>query len=374
MIHSRRLDQSVFGVKAITLNDYNTNSTYAITATGPGQWDCKRSDIQGAIWPPQVPPEAKFVENTTVSGQPVEHWNANYIIAQTDYYVKLADDPKQLSTVLKAKVDSFGFGFTYEFSNVVPKDFEGTDTFDAAQFGCPPPKPPVTYPVSGYVLDATTGGPIAGASVQIEGEDAVKTNSDGVYSYQSIAPGPHTLAVTGAAGYEPGSHDFNVTDPIVPGTSADVFLSPTLQPGTYRAVLAWAAQPRDMDAHLVMPSGSCTVIYNNRHCTGPGGLSATLDHDVTSGYGPETITITAPSGATGNVTFVAWVYSYYSGALASSASKVQLFSSGGHVHNFALPAPSAPNAPGASCHGWQTFQLDVATGEVTLPSDRYVQC
>jgi hypothetical protein len=78
----------------------------------------------------------------------------------------------------------------------------------------------------------------------------------------------------------------------------DVMLAPSMSPGSLRFVLSWAQKPSDLDIHLVTPSATpCTVSYTNKHCK-DDKQNAQLDVDVTSGYGPETITIVKPMDGT----------------------------------------------------------------------------
>jgi uncharacterized protein YfaP (DUF2135 family) len=59
-----------------------------------------------------------------------------------------------------------------------------------------------------------------------------------------------------------------------------------------RAQLSWAAQPSDLDLHLVWngASGDEHIYWQNRKS---GDGTAELDVDVTRGFGPETVTIQA---------------------------------------------------------------------------------
>ena len=57
--------------------------------------------------------------------------------------------------------------------------------------------------------------------------------------------------------------------------------------GKLRMVLTWGEEPKDLDSHLLTSTG-CNVFYGNKQC--PDG-SASLDADVTDGFGPETINV-----------------------------------------------------------------------------------
>jgi protocatechuate 3,4-dioxygenase beta subunit len=64
------------------------------------------------------------------------------------------------------------------------------------------PVPVATATLLGYVTDATTGQPIAGAVVELSGGYAATTDSQGYYQVLNIVPGSYSGQVS-AAGYEP---------------------------------------------------------------------------------------------------------------------------------------------------------------------------
>ena len=62
-------------------------------------------------------------------------------------------------------------------------------------------------PITGTVTDAATGNPIAGAWVTIEGvEQAVTTDTDGTYAFNSILYGSYTITVS-STGFENNTSD-----------------------------------------------------------------------------------------------------------------------------------------------------------------------
>ena len=81
-------------------------------------------------------------------------------------------------------------------------------------------------------------------------------------------------------------------------SNRDMVLCPYLNPGHGRFILTWGEEPSDMDVSLDAPDGKggrCTVMYKDKFCqqVGKGKEESRihLDHDVTKGYGPETLTI-----------------------------------------------------------------------------------
>ena len=68
-------------------------------------------------------------------------------------------------------------------------------------------------------------------------------------------------------------------------------------------MLSWIAAPKlpqwaDFDSHMVSNTMACEAYYANTLCQN-SQHKYTLDHDVTTWAGPETITITESYGQTG---------------------------------------------------------------------------
>jgi len=137
--------------------------------------------------------------------------------------------------------------------------------FDPAQWGCPPPVPPPTFSLSGYVTDATNLKPIPNAKVALGTPwpgGNMTTDSRGQYTFTGLQSGVYSLDVS-AGGFVSDTKAINVNNVSIPaGTFGDVSLSPILPEGNFRIVLSWAATPRDLDSHLLV--GGCEVMYNHR--------------------------------------------------------------------------------------------------------------
>ena len=142
--------------------------------------------------------------------------------------------------------------------------------------------------LTGTLVSAVTALPING-SVTVAGRTATTVN--GNFAFDTFLTGTYS-ATASAPGYSDSTR--NVT--IVEGESTELnfALSPHLASGEYRIVLAWGENPRDLDSHLYTPQladGSEHHIWYG----GRGNLDvspfANLDVDDTSGFGPETITI-----------------------------------------------------------------------------------
>ncbi len=235
----------------------------------------------------------------------------------------------------------------------------------------PPPPPPATGGVTGSVVDATTNQPVGGATVDAraganvtQGPIAASatTGATGTFTINNLAAGTYTLTVT-ANGYAQAS----ATVVITAGATANanvIPLSPLQAAGQTRIVLRWGTTPADLDSHLIGPypqAGSFHVYYANRgSATAPP--FAVLDVDVTTGRGPETITITQQS----NGTYSYYVYDFTNGGIATSTA---LSNSGATVtvYQGAQVAPVAvfnvpANFPGDA---WHVFDMDGATSVIT---------
>jgi len=218
----------------------------------------------------------------------------------------------------------------------------------------------------GTVRNAVGGVPIAGAAVDLKaGPNATEndptvqstvTDGLGAYSLNGLATGDYTLFVS-ASGFITGSVAGIAL--VAPGAdTVDVALSPLQQSGETRIVLSWSASPPDLDSYLLVPDtlgGAPFYVYYGS----PGDSGAypfsRLDNDVTSGYGPETITIQQQLQGV----YQYRVHDYTNGddagstALLASEARVDVYQNNTLVQTFTVP-----NAPGTL---WTVFELDGGT-------------
>lgn len=220
--------------------------------------------------------------------------------------------------------------------------------------------------VNGTVRDALTGGAIFDATVQIKaggnagsGDPALQsvlTDPNGGYLLTGVAPGTYTLFVQ-ATGYLT-ARITGVTLASAEVRTIDVALSPPQQTGQTRIILSWDSIPSDLDAYLVVPpdTGSTPfVVYYGSTGDSLVYPFATLDQDVTSGYGPETITIHQQRAGT----YQFLVHDFSTGsdstslALAGSRARVEVYQNNQLVQSFVVP-----NQPGTL---WTVFELNGTT-------------
>lgn len=247
-------------------------------------------------------------------------------------------------------LDLYGLGSATRFSGIMANGerVDVTDLFwdDTANTG--------GNRVTGSVVNATNTAPIAGARIRVYQDEtllrdlSVQTNFD-----LPLPAGTYRMAVI-AEDYVAWSRDIVVTaaEPL----TVRVSLSPILDSETEvaRVVLTWGQAPSDLDSHL-LALGQFHVSYRN---TDVG--SARLDVDDTNGEGPETITI---------LNWVSGLYRYYvrdfsagsnpaSTTLASSGAVVQLYLGDEETRVFQVPQGEG--------YLWHVFDLDPATGEITV--------
>ena len=237
--------------------------------------------------------------------------------------------------------------------------------------------------INGRVTNALDGSAIEGAFVQIGGLSAT-TDANGNYQITNIPPAELTadFSATPISGEAPLNVQFNDLSrdgyyvlsvskenfityinnyvAIGPGETLtiDVSLSPIMNEGEYRIVLNWGADPRDLDSHLKTPpiDGTEYEIYYSNTGSSDAPPYATLDHDDTDGFGPETITIYQMFSGT---------YKYYvhhytgDGTLTTSNAVVQVYNQNGLVKTITVPTE------GTGAY-WNVLTIDGSSGSVTV--------
>ena len=187
-----------------------------------------------------------------------------------------------------------------------------------------------TGTLEGTIRDATTGNGLGGVTVAVEGTENTTTSaSDG--SFTITAPSGDQTLTFSLEGYSFPEIDVEVTaGQTVELNEGRTVASPNVGSGNVRIVLTWGENPRDLDSHLLTPSGEEVYWVN----TDPPEAGANLDRDDVSSYGPETITITEPQLGT----YQYWVYQYSStGSLTSSEAVVELYDSTGLFKAYTVP-------------------------------------
>ena len=122
--------------------------------------------------------------------------------------------------------------------------------------------------------------------------------------------------------------------------------------GEVRIVLRWQKDPKDLDLHVCDSEGD--HVYFSTKSADNGSI--TLDIDVQSGFGPETLTLLPKSG----VTYCVYVHHYSGeGTLASSGATLSVFGIPG-LDTILIPSGACIDYKGNSESGyWHAFKFTV---------------
>lgn len=171
--------------------------------------------------------------------------------------------------------------------------------------GSPRPSEPGTGSVTGAVINARTGNPVSGATVQLAGQ-SVTSGANGEFSFSNVPAGTHSLS---ASHVDYSTATVPVTVPDGGSVAQNIVLSPL---GVLTMVLSWGAQPSDLDLHASGPDGSGGRFHVAYYSSNPVP-HASLDVDDTSSFGPETVTINVSGDGSGNYVagqYEFWVHNY----------------------------------------------------------------
>ncbi|EOQ90159.1 Cna protein B-type domain protein [Leptospira yanagawae serovar Saopaulo str. Sao Paulo = ATCC 700523] len=199
---------------------------------------------------------------------------------------------------------------------------------------------------------------------------SVKTSTDGSYAIPSVPPGNYTLEVSGAGkrgNCTSAQENYSTTYRTVVSAGSEtpanqnILVTPILGENEMRVVLTWGAKPRDLDSHMQYGTGANDrIVWNNRTPLGAGNGS--LDYDITTGYGPETITVQGSIWNQPNRYYSVYNWSGEA-SMGISGANVRVFKgSVGEVRNYSI-------APNHSNRWWKLFCIaqdksitDVGTG------------
>lgn len=237
--------------------------------------------------------------------------------------------------------------------------------------------------LTGKVTDAFNGNPIAGATVSVSGLSAT-TDNNGDYTINNVPPGMLNadFLADNTLGEAPLTVNFSdlssdgantvtcsktgyityinnqVNIPENGTLNLNISLSPTLAEGEMRFVLNWSDSPSDLDSHLNTPEieGSTYHVYYSDQGSATSAPYAALDHDVTSGYGPETMTI---------YQMFSGVYQYYiynySGSpdITTSQAVIQIYNENGLLQTLQVPTSGVGRY-------WYVCDVNGTNGQITI--------
>ena len=222
--------------------------------------------------------------------------------------------------------------------------------------------------LKGVVISALDSAAIEGATVAllngfdhpsyqdpdaIAGSSHTTTGADGGFSMENgISAGYYTV-VTSKDNYSTYHHN----ETIKPGENdLQISMSPLIRnQGVYRIVLEWGSSPRDLDSHITSRGNDNYHVYFSNRSSGDG--KAVLDRDVTSGYGPETITLEISEGNS----YIYSIRNYTDGGasqgssaawnLANSGAKVTVYGEEGIIFSGDVPT----HEQGVT---WEVFRIE----------------
>jgi uncharacterized protein YfaP (DUF2135 family) len=154
------------------------------------------------------------------------------------------------------------------------------------------PEPPrVRATLSGQIVNAVNNQPVPQAEVRIVGKElSVKTDAEGWFRLEGAPSGTLPIEVA-CPGFTAERFDWELE--AGREGAIRVVLSPGLEQGQIRVVLAWDEEPADLDAHLKgpLPEGEEFHVYFHQKGDLKSRQFVRLDVDDRDGQGPETITV-----------------------------------------------------------------------------------
>lgn len=231
----------------------------------------------------------------------------------------------------------------------------------------------------GTVVDAVTRAPLKAKIViinsngEIVGKDQAYYSLDnGVFVLPKLPAGKYTRLII-KDGYITVSEKFSVnyTNTLNEHINIGVIpLSKNIGNDTYRIVLHWTSEPRDLDSHLVATTSTGDKYHVWFGNITPSPAYANLDRDDTDYEGPETITITNIKSLR-NVRYAIHDYTNrdksFSTILSNSGARIVIYkgNSSTPIAQFNVPIGQ---------HGteWDVFAID-AVGNI-IPINRMVYC
>ncbi|MBQ3826023.1 MAG: carboxypeptidase regulatory-like domain-containing protein [Spirochaetaceae bacterium] len=211
------------------------------------------------------------------------------------------------------------------------------------------------------ISDCDTGAPLSNATITVEksGETVARITTDesGIATFPenlSFSDGDYNFIVE-RNGYVQTTDKITIQDgDIVEGNR--ISIPKTSSGNCIKIVMDWGATPSDLDSHLA--AGSFHVYFSSKS---QDNANLTLDHDDTTSYGPETITIKNVNSA---LTYNYYVHNYSAGsnttstALSASKARVRLYINNEYKQTWTVPV-------GQSGVYWKVFKI---TGGSTVVS------
>lgn len=228
--------------------------------------------------------------------------------------------------------------------------------------------------LKGVVISAVDSTAIEGATVgllngfdhpsyqdpdAIAGSSHTTTGASGEFSMENGVTAGYYTVVASKDNYSTYHHN----ETVKPGENEfQISMSPVIRnQGVYRIVLEWGSSPRDLDSHITSNGNDNYHVYFGNKNSGDG--KAVLDRDITSSYGPETITLEIGEGNS----YIYSVHNYTNGGasqgsseawnLANSGAKVTVYGDEGMIFDGNVPT----HEQGVT---WEVFRIE--NGRLTV--------
>lgn len=190
------------------------------------------------------------------------------------------------------------------------------------------------------------------------------SDADGLLALTGVFTGDARCAVTADGATIPMTITVGTT------TTGTVVATPPPAAGSFRVVLTWGENPRDLDSHLTGPTGSGTERFHVYYGSRGSQTGHYLDVDDTSSFGPETTTI-VPAGVNGMYRYSVHNYtdrnspSTAGGRIAASGAEVRLYDANGLIRTYTPPPATAANG-GDDANTWRVFELTLNGSNVSI--------
>jgi uncharacterized protein YfaP (DUF2135 family) len=232
-------------------------------------------------------------------------------------------------------IGNTGLDGSVTFSCVPHGDVKVQTTADPnqqPQFNVPPEGATVTIHVQNtcgnligkVVTDPITQTGIPNATVAVVGTTLqTMTDANGNFRFTCVRPAGQKTVFATSPGCGSSTGTANVP---MAGDSQQVVISlncSAVVVDKIVAILQWAAQPSDLDAHLSGPDGQggrFHLFFGNR--TQPPVPYVSLDTDDVSSFGPETLTISKSAGAFVAGDYHVWVHNFIGSTFVGSSAVV----------------------------------------------------
>jgi len=278
---------------------------------------------------------------------------------------------------------------------------------DGSHSQLPEPCVPIFHRIQCMVEDAVTGQQLENADITVTDASGVyrtTTNEFGIWSINDLSRGTVHIEVY-VEEFTTMTYSLDLQHDFEHG-SCDAALSPHLEAHSWRAVLTWSTNPRDLDGHVTRHPGANGLSLNECPCSERTHLywrqtwmrsmksrllvleeedkskpSARLDRDNTFGGGiPETITYFRMNTCEQDCLFVYRVWDYCSlpnALFDESEALVRLYNSEGLHSSYTITSQGSFHSGDGYLNvdgdylferRWDVFQLD-ASGEVVQVED-----